>query len=49
MESSLVIELKTAYVHIVYFVGLTPEEKKNISKVKLGSPEMNSHREKRDT
>jgi hypothetical protein len=24
MESSLVIELKAACVHIVYFVGLTP-------------------------
>jgi hypothetical protein len=47
MESGLVIELKTAYVHIVYFVGLTPEGK--LSKVKLGSPKMNSHGEKRDT
>jgi hypothetical protein len=48
MESGLVIELKTACVHIVYFIGLTPVEKK-LSKVKLGSPEMNSHGEKRDT
>jgi hypothetical protein len=48
MESSLVIELKTTCVHIVYFVGLTPIEKK-LLKVKLGSPKMNSHGEKRDT
>jgi hypothetical protein len=48
MESGLVIELKTTYVHIVYFVGLTLAGKK-LSKVKLGSPEINSHGEKRDT
>jgi hypothetical protein len=49
MESGLVIELKTTYVHIVYFVGLTPCREKKLSKVKLGNPKMNSHGEKRDT
>jgi hypothetical protein len=49
MESGLVIELKTACVHIVYFVWTNPYREKKLSKVKLGSPEMNSHGEKRDT
>jgi len=34
-------------VDVGYFVGLTPLEK--LSEVKLGSPEMNSDGERRDT
>jgi hypothetical protein len=44
MESGLVIELKTACVHIVYFVGLTPVGE--TFKSQQGSPEINSHGEK---
>jgi hypothetical protein len=41
MESSLVIELKTAYVDTRYFVGLTPTGK--LSNPIWVSQEMNSH------
>ena len=41
MESSLVIELKIAWVDTGYFVGLTPVEK--LSNSIWVSQEMNSH------
>ena len=49
MESGLVIELKTIMQTTVYFVGLTPAEKKKLSNKLGGGPEMNSHQRQSKT